>query len=159
MTSSRFPLRINVGFLINQTIGTNHDFPFEFSVVQLSADFELTDFSGVARISRTPQGLLVEANFSGKVEQECVRCLETFDQSLQVNYAELFGFRFRRNAETEFYIPQSGYIDIAPLTRDYFLLELPIKPICRADCKGLCPYCGANLNETVCEHYPQAISG
>ena len=158
MTSSRFPLRINVGFLLNQPIGTNHDFSFELSVVQLSADFELTDFNGLAHISRTPQGLLVEADISGKIQQECVRCLEPFDQFLQVNYTELFGFRSRRNAETEFYIPQSGYIDLTPLTRDYMLLELPIKPICRTDCKGLCPYCGANLNETVCEHRAQVIA-
>jgi uncharacterized protein len=157
VTSSRYPLRINVGFLINQAIGTNHDFPFDFPVIQLTPEFELTKFNGLAHISRTPQGLLVEAGFSGEIKQECVRCLEEYEQMLQVKYTELFGFRFRRNAETEFYIPESGYIDLAPLTRDYLLLELPIKPICRPGCKGLCPYCGANLNETACEHDIQVV--
>lgn len=157
MTHPRYPLRINVGFLINQPIGTNRDFSFDFPVVQLSPDFELTDFTGTAHISRTPQGLLVEANFTGNLAQECVRCLEEYQQSLSTQYAELFAFRFRRNAEAEQYIPEDGHINLAPLTRDYLMLELPIKPICRPDCKGLCLYCGINLNETLCEHQTQVM--
>jgi len=59
--------------------------------------------------------------------------------------------------ETELVVPDDGYINLAPLTRDYLLLELPIKPICRPDCKGLCPVCGVNLNETICEHHVHVI--
>ncbi len=155
MTNPRYPLRINVGFLINQPIGSNRDFIFDLPVVQLSQDFELSQFTGTAHISRTPQGLLVEADFKASLYQECVRCLEEFSQPLNTHFAELFAFRYRRNAEAELYVPDDGHINLAPLTRDYLLLELPIKPICRPDCKGLCSYCGANLNETVCEHQKQ----
>lgn len=112
----------------------------------------MTNFKGLAHISRTPQGLLVEADFEGDVDQDCVRCLEPFAYRLHTQFTELFGFSGRRNVEVEFTIPDSGYIDLAPLTRDYMILELPIKPVCRPDCKGLCTYCGVNLNETTCEH-------
>lgn len=152
MTAPRFPLRINVGFLLNQPIGTSRDFSFEFPLVQVSSDFQMTNFKGLAHISRTPQGLLVEADFEGDVDQDCVRCLEPFAYRLHTQFTELFGFCGRRNVEVEFTIPDSGYIDLAPLTRDYMILELPIKPVCRPDCKGLCTYCGVNLNETTCEH-------
>ena len=155
VTLPRFPLRINVGFLVHQPIGTSRDFDFDYPAVQFSPDFSLTDFSGMAHISRTPQGLLVEANFSGKLLQECVRCLTEYQQPLSTSYAELFTFRYRRNVETELYIPEDGQLDLTLLSRDYLLLEQPIKPICKPDCKGLCPYCGANLNETVCEHQLQ----
>lgn len=155
MTHPRYPLRINIGFLLNQPIGTYRDFSFDLPEVHLSADFEVTQFNGSVHISRTPQGLLVEADFTGFLIQECVRCLEDFTQSLRTHYTELFTFSFRRNVETDLIVPDDGHINLAPLTRDYLLLELPIKPICRPECRGLCPVCGMNLNETVCEHHLQ----
>lgn len=157
MSNPRYPLRINVGFLINQPIGTSRDFHFDLPVVQVSQDFELNDFNGTAHISRTPQGLVVEAGFFANYYQECVRCLEEYSQPLQARFVELFAFRYRRNAEAELYVPEDGHINLAPLTRDYLLLELPLKPICRINCKGLCSYCGVNLNQTVCEHQKQLL--
>ncbi len=157
MTPPRYPLRINVGFLVHQPIGTSRDFDFDFPAVQLSPDFEVIELKGRAHISRTTQGLLVEAEFSGKLWQECVRCLDEYFQPLSANFTELFSFRYRRNVESELFIPEDGFINLAPLARDYLLLEQPIKPICRPNCKGLCSSCGVNLNETVCEHQAQPV--
>jgi uncharacterized protein len=42
------------------------------------------------------------------------------------------------------------HLDLRPLVRDALLLELPIAPLCRDDCRGLCPTCGADLNEGTC---------
>jgi len=157
VTPPRYPLRINVGFLVHQPIGTSRDFDFDFPAVQLSSDFELIELKGRAHISRTTQGLVVEAEFSGKFVQECVRCLDEYYQPVSANFTELFSFRYRRNVESELFVPEDGFINLAPLARDYLLLEQPIKPICRPNCKGLCSYCGANLNETVCEHQAQPV--
>lgn len=159
VTLSRYPLRFNVGFLVHQPIGTSHDFDFDYPAVQLSSDFELTQFTGKAHISRTPQGLLVEADFTGNLQLECVRCLDEYEQTISANFAELFAFRYRRDAESELYIPEDGHIDLTPLARDYLVVEQPIKPVCRPDCKGLCSYCGVNLNETTCEHQAQPVEG
>jgi uncharacterized protein len=153
----RYPLRINVGFLIYQPIGTSRDFAFDLPAVSLSPDFELNTLKGTARISRTPQGLLVEAEFSGNLLQECVRCLEEYYQPLHTKFSELFAFRYKRNTESDLYLPEDGQIDLGPLARDYLLLETPIKSICRPDCKGLCTVCGENLNLTVCEHQAQGV--
>ncbi len=43
-------------------------------------------------------------------------------------------------------------LDLEPLVREAVLLELPLAPLCRADCRGLCPQCGANRNEVDCGH-------
>jgi len=99
----------------------------------------------------------VEADFSGNLLLECVRCLDEYHQSISANFAELFAFRYHRDAESELFVPEDGHIDLAQLARDYLLLEQPIKPICRPECKGLCSYCGVNLNETVCEHQTQPV--
>ncbi len=153
----RYPLRINVGFLIYQPIGTYRDFGFDLPVLQLSPDFTLDTFTGNAHISRTPQGLLVEGDFSGNLLQECVRCLEEYSQPLHTIFSELYSFRYRRNTESELFVPEDGQIDLGPLVREYLMLEMPIKSICRPDCKGLCPVCGENLNYTICEHQAQSI--
>ena len=157
VTQPRYPLRINVGFLIYQPIGTYHDFAFELPVVSLSPDFELNTLKGTAHISRTPQGLLVEAEFSGNILQECVRCLEEYSQPLQTKFSELYAFRYRRNTESDLYVPEDGQIDLSPVVREYLLLEMPLKSLCRPDCQGLCSICGENLNVTVCEHQAQGV--
>jgi len=157
VTQPRYPLRINVGFLVYQPIGTYRDFDFELPVVQLSPDFEINNLNGTAHISRTPQGLLVEAEFSGSLTQECVRCLEEYAQPLHTKFSELYAFRYRRNTESDLYVPEDGQIDLAPLAHDYLMLEMPIKSICRPDCKGLCSVCGENLNVTICEHQAQGV--
>jgi len=42
-------------------------------------------------------------------------------------------------------------LDLAPLARDAILLDLPLAPLCREDCAGLCPYCGIDLNDETCD--------
>ncbi len=49
-------------------------------------------------------------------------------------------------------------VDTLPLIREVLLLEVPMRPLCRDDCQGLCPVCGTNWNETTCEHRsPEAV--
>lgn len=47
-------------------------------------------------------------------------------------------------------------IDLSGLLRENVLLNLPIQPLCRAECRGLCPRCGINLNESSCQCRVQA---
>ncbi len=152
MIQPRYPLRINVGFLINQPIGTNRDIHFDFPSLSLPPDFDTTDFQGVVRISRTPQGLLFQAEFGAKKREECVRCLTHFWQPLHGEFDELYAFNYRTITESELLLPEDANVDLAPLVREFLLLDLPINPVCKPDCKGLCPECGADLNVSPCEH-------
>jgi uncharacterized protein len=153
----RFPLRFNAGFLLHQPIGTSRDVHFDFPELRLSADLELKDFTGLARVSRTPQGLLVQGEFSGKKGEECVRCLAEFDQPLSTSFNELFAFSHRSASESGLILPEDANIDLEPLVREYILIEVPINPICRPDCKGLCPVCGEDLNQITCEHVTHSV--
>ncbi len=151
--------RLNVGFIVNQPIGYSRDFHFDFSNIHLNPDLEFTSFQGVARIGRTPQGLLVIAKFSGTNPTQCVRCLIDFEQKLKVEFSELYAFSPRTASESGLIMPEDGNIDLEPLIREYFLLEIPISPLCKPDCKGLCIICGEDLNQTTCEHQLQKDSG
>jgi uncharacterized protein len=149
---SRFPLRINIGFLINAPVGTNRDFEFELPTLRYHPDQEFHDFKGTARVTRTQQGLFVQGDFETTVTSECVRCLAEFVQPLQTTFSELYAFDQRSITESNLLVPPDGYIDLGPLVREYLILEIPIRPICREDCKGLCPICGEDWNASTCEH-------
>lgn len=151
MTNLNRPLRLNVGFLVNQPIGTSRDFNFDFPDIRLG-DLELTQFSGITHISRTPQGLLVQGDFEALTSLECVRCLETYQQVLKWEFTDLYAFNERSVSESGLILPEDSHIDLEPLLRDCALLEIPINPICDVGCKGLCPVCGENMNKHTCGH-------
>ena len=112
----------------------------------------MVDFAGVVRISRTPQGMLFQCEFTAKANQQCVRCLTDFWEPLHTNFSELYAFTDRTASESDLLIPEDANVDLADLVREYMLIEVPINPICRVDCKGLCPECGADWNTEQCEH-------
>ena len=93
------------------------------------------------------------------LEMSCSRCLEpfTFDVDAPVD------LRYQPHAhqdagereveaddmDTAFY--ENDEIDLGQLMREQFYLALPMKPLCKDDCKGLCPNCGTNLNKATCD--------
>jgi len=93
------------------------------------------------------------------LELPCSRCLEPFimpiDQAFDLRYqphAQNTGEGEREIEEddltTAFY--ENDEIDLGHLMREQFYLALPMKPLCRDDCQGLCPVCGTNLNKGTC---------
>jgi uncharacterized protein len=146
LNQPRFPLRLNVGFLLHQPVGASRDIHYQYPNLLL-AELELTAFQGALHLSRTPQGLLAQCEFYAQISQECVRCLTSFDQPLRTTFSELYAFDTRSTDESGLVIPEDGNIDLEPIVYEYLLLEVPISPVCREDCKGLCVFCGSNLNE------------
>lgn len=157
MSDPHSPLRLNVGFIVAQSAGYSRDFTVELPQVRLPPDLVLTNLIGEVRVSRTPQGLLLQANIHADIGLECVRCLETFSAILNANFTELYAFTRRNITESGLLVPDDGQIDLEPLLREYMLLELPINPLCRPDCKGLCPVCGENRNIVNCDHEYEPI--
>lgn len=145
---------LNVGFLISAAAGTSRDFTFDYERMRLGDDLTVTDFAGTATFSRTQQGLLLQGEFSAKLDLDCVRCLEGYTQAISWTFTDLYAFDKRSLSESNLLVPEEGKIDLAPLLREYALLEVPIRPICKPDCKGLCPECGENLNRVDCGHQP-----
>jgi uncharacterized protein len=155
VTNPRKPLRLNLGFLINGPIGTSRDFDFDFERFQVSDDLALVPFNGLARVGRTPQGLLVQGDFEGETELECVRCLVPFGRHLPFAFTGLYAFNPKSGTDSGLLGPEDAQIDLQPLVREYALLEIPIGPLHSPECKGLCPVCGQNLNERDCGHRPE----
>jgi uncharacterized protein len=143
---------LNVGFVVAQSAGFSRDFPFDIPQISVLPDLRLNSLNGLVRATRTPQGILLQADFHTQIDLECVRCLTDFQQTLAFNFTELYAFSQRYVTDSGLLMPETGIIDLSPVIREYVLLEIPISPLCRPDCKGLCPICGNNLNESTCFH-------
>lgn len=93
------------------------------------------------------------------LEQSCGRCLEAFresvDATFDIRYLPVTDNAGEPEREVEeddlsdaFY--RDEVIDLRQLMEEQFYLALPMKPLCRPDCKGLCPNCGTNLDDATC---------
>ncbi len=138
-------LKINVGFLLNDGPAHNHDSQIDFPAVRVSDDLTLKYVRGPLRLSRTKEGVLVQATLESAVESECYRCLDLVENSFEVTIEELYATQ--PALLTEFRVNEDGILDLAPLLREEALIALAGRTLCRPDCKGLCPECGANLND------------
>jgi uncharacterized protein len=115
-------------------------------------------FDGEGEIWNIDGRLLVSASVSGEVEMVCSRCLSPVTVPLEVSFEEEFiegdpesvpeADEEEEVRAVSFF--QGDEIDLTEALRENILLELPMKPLCREECEGLCPTCGANRNENPC---------
>lgn len=151
------PLLLNVGFIAQQSVGYSRDFHFQYPSVELKPGFSVVNLEGNITLFRTSEGLLARGKFQGLIDASCGRCLSTFKQKLEADFTELIAFPAHVNEDTEMIYPEDGQIDFTPVIGEYLELELPINPICKQDCKGLCTICGNNLNIKKCVHDEEPI--
>lgn len=112
-----------------------------------------------ARLTVVDGGIVVDARVSGPWQGECRRCLRPLEGDLSTEVKELYRRRSpgeAAEADEETYPLGSEHLDLRLLARDALLLALPLAPLCRPDCAGLCPGCGADLNEGPCDCPPPA---
>lgn len=92
-------------------------------------------------------GVLVSGTVETRWEGECRRCLAGASGTIHAEVRELYE---ERSDGEDTYRLTGDQLDLEPLTRDAVLLELPQAPLCREGCPGLCPSCGADLNQGSC---------
>ena len=97
-------------------------------------------------LSRTAAGYAVRMRFAAHVDGPCMRCLEDADDAGEVDAREVDQPRTADEELTSPYISDDE-LDLARWAHDALALELPFQLLCRPDCKGLCPVCGAALND------------
>jgi uncharacterized protein len=147
-------LRLNVGFLLREGVGSSRDFVFDEPLVHVSDDLTVHNLAGVITLTRTPQGLYAQGQLSAAVEHECTRCLTDFQQPVTVQLAELYHYPPETAPAEAYTVSDDVHLDLTPVVREDFLISIPISAVCRPDCKGLCPQCGKNWNEGPCDCLP-----
>ena len=105
------------------------------------------------------QDIRIRGSYRGSFRVPCARCLEPVEHSLQGEYDVLFrpvgvDSDDREHSigasETEIGYYQDGSLLLEDVLREQVLLSLPARTLCREDCKGICPICGANGNNEPC---------
>ena len=148
--------RLN-GFLLKEGAGYSREFEFNESGTVVVEDVSISSLEGILRLSRTPQGVLVQGTLHARIAVECVRCLAPTELPFEVLLSELFlkpephpapGVG---NPASPYRIEEGGFIDLTPIVREEAILAIPIQVLCSPDCKGLCVECGQNLNEGACD--------
>lgn len=109
-------------------------------------------------LTKTGNRYLLEGTVHAVIGAECARCLARFDHGLETSF-EVVLQRGGGSAvpgevdEDDFVVLGEGEeyrYDVFPHVREAIVLELPIRLLCREDCAGICPRCGANLNDGPC---------
>jgi uncharacterized protein len=107
------------------------------------------------------QDVVVRGRLSGRVELPCRRCLEPVSRPVDEEVAWLFrrGLSRVEAEDAEMYsLPERGdELSLEEPIREQLLLAAPQFAICREECRGLCPHCGANWNETQCDCEPVEV--
>ena len=101
-----------------------------------------------------PGGITADGTVAAAWQGECRRCGGPVGGRVVARVSERFAPAGGTERDEEAYPLSGDELDLEPLARDAVLLELPLAPLCREDCAGLCPTCGANRNTESCECAP-----
>ncbi|GAA1977263.1 DUF177 domain-containing protein [Catenulispora subtropica] len=101
-----------------------------------------------ARLEAVVEGVLATGTARAAVAGECVRCLEPLDLEVEADFQDLYFFPGEdTGGDEDAVFLVNDLLDLEPVVHDAVVLALPVSPLCRDDCLGLCSECGALLNE------------
>jgi uncharacterized protein len=168
-------LVFNVAQLLKERVGSTRRLSIESPSLTLYDEdggedeaLEALDLKGDVKVTRLNDGVLVQGDVTANVQLRCSRCLDDISLPVDASLEEQFeptvdvetGRTIKRPDENEddetFQIDANHLMDLTEPIRQALLVALPMRPLCREDCKGLCPVCGANLNYTDCGHRQEA---
>jgi len=133
------------------TVPAPDDMRLELARVPVGADMQLD-----VRFEAVTEGVLVTGSVIAPLAGECARCLAPLASSVTARFTELYLYtrdrhdkhdRFDENTEQddeELHL-DGDLLDLEPVLRDAVVLALPMSPLCREDCPGLCVECGVPL--------------
>ena len=142
-------------------------FDFELPIPVESLDREplvvLSPVRFTGEVSKIEGGFSLDGDISYRGQLECSRCLnpypfeekEHFSLTLYPRVAPAPGERALEKSDLDAYFYDAPNVPVAPIVEERIQLAVPMKPLCRPDCRGLCAQCGADLNPGPCACEPE----
>ena len=156
-------MRINVSGLLKSSLGSKRNYTVSDTINIAGSDSLV---QGEVWLTRTDRGILLKAELRTEVEVTCSRCLSPFRSPLTLNIEEEYfpvidmvsGASLSLPEEPGYFVIDKRHIlDLTEAVRQYALLVIPMKPLCREECAGLCPTCGHDLNQGPCDCPSQGL--
>ncbi len=115
-------------------------------------------------ITSVSEGVFIGGTVNFEVRGQCARCLRDISDEREQKIADLAYYPERRDAlmaegdedAEEYAVVDHDAVDIESILRDAIVLNLPFKPLCSPDCRGLCSGCGQRLDDLPADHHHQA---
>lgn len=155
------PLKVSISHIHDD--GLSIDIKVTAESLQLSHVVEDVEFSEPfylrGRFTKGMEQLYFQGKLQGVAYLPCSRCLEMSRHPFLVEMFAMFvplssarqdDDEVELRDETDVYVHDGLQLDLAPAVYDQIVLALPLQPLCRTDCAGLCHICGNNLNESSC---------
>jgi uncharacterized protein len=151
-------MELNVSTLLQEPVGSRREYKFD-EAADITGDGKEYGVQGECRLLRTRRGILVKCSLDSEIELTCGRCLSQFRHPLKISFEEEFlptidiasGMPLPQTDDAgAFTIDERHILDLVEPARQYTLMAVPMKPLCKADCAGLCQKCGNNLNQGDC---------
>ncbi len=146
-------IKINVAEIKKRLVGEK-TLAYDLTTDELEINSDELAVEGTVRlegfISNAGDVLLLQAKLSARVKRVCGRCLKEFTAVTKAEIVEKFYPASAENIENDAFVYDSDVIDITEPLREGLLLAEPIQALCKPDCRGLCPVCGADLNDGDC---------
>lgn len=140
---------------VKQFEGNKSDFEFEENIDHIKIKQEDVHFIEPVKVKGTVENigdriLEVRGLIRTAAQDFCYRCLTQTRVDLSIDFCFKFSDISIEPEEEEIILFSGEEIELAPYIMDEILLNWPGQILCRPDCKGICPHCGVNLNETTC---------
>jgi len=146
-------MKLTLSALAHARVGKQQAVDLDIDSVHVG-DVELQRLRGSLQFTRVAEGILVLGDLEAEAKTECTRCLVPFLQPIRIELEDIIGLPGASlTPERPVRVNEDGWVDLAPLIREYVWLSLPVNPLCSTTCQGLCPECGGNRNtgECTCE--------
>lgn len=129
--------------------------PADLSVEVLGVP-EGSDVAVDFRLESVIEGVLISGVAEATAVGECVRCLDPIEWDLEAEFQQLYVYEDASPSDEETALIEDDLIDLEPVLRDAVVLALPLRPVCRDDCPGLCAECGARLADDPAHRHDRA---
>ena len=154
-------LLVNVAQLLKEDVGATRKLAVDVPQLELEAE-PPASVKGSLLLTHIDQGVWVTGPVAISTDSTCSRCLVPFTSWLQVELDDVFlplvdpktGARRPRGDDTTAdmaSIDDHHVLDLSEPLRQYRRAAMPLAPVCRDDCKGICAHCGADLNASTCK--------
>ncbi len=142
-------LLVNTVELLRQP-GNFRELVVELTAADLGIDDEHVagPISSELRLDATVDGITVSGTVATPYANVCRRCLNAVRG---VSVSEVDELYQQNVTDADAYQLDGDQLDLAPVVREYALIDLPEAPLCRDDCAGICPACGIDRNQSTCE--------
>ena len=160
-------MSFNVATLLQEPVGSRRRELIEAEPLAVPDEGWTGEVSGEVELMRTLRGVLVRARLRDARALECARCLDPFRAEFELSIAEEFvppvdlltGEPVAPIDPDELRIDELHQLDLSEAVRQYEQAAIPLQPMCRPDCAGLCPQCGCNRNDGRCDCVERAPAG